>query len=73
MTLTSKQRKALPDSAYAYPKQRKYPIPTRKQAAKAGIGEGQRKRLLRNALSRAAQRKTSGSYAHVKRKVRRRT
>jgi len=69
MALTSKQRKKLPDSAFAYPKQRKYPVPTRKQAAKAGISETQRLGLHRNALSRAAQKGTSGSYSKVAGKV----
>jgi hypothetical protein len=56
MTLSSKRRKALPASAFAYPSQRKYPIHTPKQA--------------RNALARAAQSKTSGTYQHVARAVR---
>jgi hypothetical protein len=51
------RRKALPSSAFAYPKTRKYPIDTKARA--------------RNALARAASSKTSGSYAHVARAVRR--
>jgi hypothetical protein len=66
MPLTSKQRNKLPDSAFAYPGKRKYPVPTKKQAAKAGIGEKQRQRTLRNALSRAAQKNTAGSTRKVK-------
>ena len=45
----------LPDSAFAYPSKRKYPINTKKRA--------------RNALSRAAQRGTFGSVSHVRAKV----
>jgi hypothetical protein len=69
MALTAKQRNALPDSAFAYPKTRKYPVPTKAQARKAGISETQRQGLHRNALSRSAQRQTSGSYRTVARKV----
>jgi hypothetical protein len=56
MALSSKTRSKLPDSAFAYPAERKYPIQTPKQA--------------RNALARAAQKGTSGSYRHVAEKVR---
>jgi hypothetical protein len=56
--MKASRRKALPRSAFAYPKLRKYPIDTIKRA--------------RNALARAAQSHTSGSYAHVARAVRRR-
>jgi hypothetical protein len=73
MALTAKQRRALPPSAFAYPSTRTYPVPTKAQAAKAGIGETQRLGLHRNALSRAAQSSTSGSYPTVARKVRART
>jgi hypothetical protein len=52
------RRKALPRSAFAYPSTRSYPIDTPKRA--------------RNALARAAQSKTKGSYQHVARAVRRR-
>lgn len=52
---TAKGTKKLPSSAFAYPKTRQYPINTLKRA--------------RNALSRAAQPGTSGSYSHVLRKV----
>ena len=73
MALTRKQRKALPDEAFAYPKKRKYPVPTKAQAKKAGISEKQRLKLHRNALARAAQKGTSGSYDHVLRLVRKRS
>jgi hypothetical protein len=55
---TAKGTSKLPDSAFAYPKKRKYPINTVKRA--------------RNALARAKQRGTFGSYSHVARAVRRR-
>jgi hypothetical protein len=54
--LTGKRRRQLPASAFAYPRQRRYPIDTVKRA--------------RNALSRAAQAGTSGTYQHVAKKVR---
>src|SRR5262245_22144039 len=69
MALTAKQRNALPPSAFVYPSTRKYPVPTKAQAKRAGISERQRLRIDRNALSRAAQRKTSGSYSTVAKKV----
>jgi hypothetical protein len=52
---TAKGTKRLRSSAFAYPKTRQYPINTLKRA--------------RNALARAAQPGTSGSYSHVLRKV----
>lgn len=58
MSISARKRKSLPASAFAYPRQRKYPIDTPARA--------------RNALARAAQAKTSGTYAHVARAVRRR-
>jgi hypothetical protein len=67
--LTSAQRNKLPPSAFAYPAQRKYPVPTKAQAKKAGISESQRLAIHRNALSRAAQRNTAGSYRYVASKV----
>jgi hypothetical protein len=51
------KRRALPKSAFAYPATRKYPIDTLARA--------------RNALARAAQKNTSGSYATVAKAVRR--
>jgi hypothetical protein len=55
-TLSTKRRNRLPDSAFAYPKQRKYPLDTIKRA--------------RNALSRAGQPNTFGTYSHVAKRVR---
>ena len=73
MALTAKQRAKLPRSAFAYPSSRKYPVPTKTQARKAGISEKQRVGLHRNALSRAAQSGTAGSYRHVAKHVNRRS
>jgi hypothetical protein len=56
--LTAARRRSLPASAFAYPRLRKYPIHTRKEA--------------RAALSRAGQKRTYGSYRHVARAVNRR-
>lgn len=52
---TAKGTKRLKSSSFAYPSKRAYPINTKKRA--------------RAALSRAAQSKTSGTYAHVAKKV----
>jgi len=72
MALTTRQRNALPSSAFVYPKSRKYPVPTKAQARKAGISERQRQATHRNALSRAAQRNTAGTPSKVRAVVRRR-
>jgi len=56
--MKASRRKSLPSSAFAYPRSRKYPIDTKARA--------------RNALARAAQSGTSGSYSHVARAVRKR-
>jgi hypothetical protein len=69
VALTAAQRRKLPDRAFAYPRQRKYPVPTKAQARRAGISERQRIGMHRSALSRAAQGNTHGTYAHVARKV----
>lgn len=69
MPLPAAKRNKLPPSAFAYPAQRKYPVPTKAQARKAGIGERERVALHRAALSRAGQKRTSGSYSTVARKV----
>jgi len=53
--LTTKRRNALPDSAFVFPKQRKYPIDTIARA--------------RNALARVAQYGTASEIAAVKRAV----
>ena len=50
------KRKRLPSSSFAYPKTRRYPIDTKARA--------------RNALARAAQSGTRGSYTHVAKAVR---
>jgi hypothetical protein len=55
--ITAARRKSLKPSQFAYPKQRKYPIDTLKRA--------------KNALARAAQSGTSGSYSTVAKAVRR--
>jgi hypothetical protein len=70
VALTAKQRNALPRSAFVYPASRSYPAPTKAQARAAGIGEAQRMATLRNALSRAGQSGTRGSYGKVARTVR---
>jgi hypothetical protein len=72
MALTAKQRNRLPSSAFVYPSVRKYPVPTKNQARKAGISEKQRQGLHRNALSRAAQSGTMGTTGKVKSVVRKR-
>jgi len=55
---SAKGTSKLPKSAFAYPSKRKYPINTVKRA--------------RNALARAKQSHTFGSYSHVARAVKRR-
>jgi hypothetical protein len=60
MALTTKQRNALPPSAFGDPRNRRFPMPTKGQARKAGISEAQRVRTLRSALSRAAQGQAKG-------------
>jgi hypothetical protein len=72
MALTAQQRKRLPDRAFAYPAQRKYPVPTKAQAAKAGISEPQRQQTLNSAKSYAARRDTMGTSRHVNSVVRKR-
>lgn len=70
MALTAKQRNALPASAFVYhsgPRSNwRYPVPTKGQAARAGISERQRLATHRNALSRAAQSSTRGSPGRVR-------
>ena len=60
MALTTKQRNALPPSAFLDPKNRRFPAPTKAQARKAHIPEAQRARTLRSALSRAGQPQARG-------------
>ena len=69
MALTTRQRNALPNSAFALPSKRAYPVPTKAQARKAGISEAQRLRLHRNALARSTNTRTAGSYPTIARKV----
>lgn len=73
MALSARQRNKLPASAFAYPTARKYPVPTKAQAAKAGISEAQRLRIHRSALSYAARTSTSGSYRTVAKVVKTRS
>lgn len=72
MALTTEQRSALPDKAFAYPKQRRYAVPTKKQAKKAGISEELRLQSHRDALARAAQRGAPGAHSKVAKKVKKR-
>ena len=65
MPLTAAQRRRLPNSAFAVPSRRAYPVPTKAQARRAGISEAQRVRTVRNALARSAQPHTSSSYKRV--------
>jgi len=65
MALTSKQRSKLPKSAFVYPGVRKYPVPTKAQAKRAGISEKQRVQLGRSAKSYASRASTMGSSAKV--------
>ena len=67
MAMTAAQRRKLPRSAFLYaPKGSprsawRYPVPTKGQARKAGIGEAQRQRIAKNAVARSAQHHTRGS------------
>jgi hypothetical protein len=65
MALTAKQRAKLPASAFVYPSVRKYPVPTKAQARKAGITEKQRVATHRAAKSYAARKATMGTPAKV--------
>jgi hypothetical protein len=56
MAISAKKRKSLKPSDFAYPDKRAYPIDTVARA--------------KNALARAAQSGTSGSYQHVAKAVR---
>lgn len=75
MALTARQRNRLPDSAFAYVRgsTRKYPVPTKAQARRAGIPEGQRQRILRNAVARAAQGHTRGTKSRIQPVAKRRS
>lgn len=72
MALTTRQRNALPRSAFAIPSRRSYPMPTKAQARRAGIGERQRVNLHRNALARSTNTRTAGSYRTIAPVARRR-
>jgi hypothetical protein len=78
MALTTRQRNALPRSAFVYaPKSSprsswKYPVPTKAQARKAGISEASRAATHRAALSYSARRTTAGSPRTVRAVVARR-
>lgn len=71
--ITAAQRARLPSSAFVYPAARKYPVPTRNMARRAGISESQRLAIHKAALSRAGQQRTMGSYAKVAAVVRKRS
>lgn len=70
MALTAAQRRRLPKSAFVYssgPRSNwRYPVPTKAQAAKAGISEAQRKRIGRAAKSYAARKSTRGTPSKVR-------
>ena len=70
MALTAKQRNALPDSAFALPSVRKFPVPTKTQARNAGISEQQRLATIRNGLARSAQAGTRSNYPTIARLAR---
>jgi hypothetical protein len=78
MALTAAQRRRLPRSAYAFaprgaPRSRwRYPMPTRAQARRAGISEGQRRRTINSAKAYSAHRNTLGSPARIQPVARRR-
>jgi hypothetical protein len=72
MALTARQRNTLPNSAFAIPSRRAYPMPTKAQAKRAGISEAQRVRLHRNALARSTNTRTAGNYQRIATIARRR-
>jgi len=71
MPLTTRQRNALPRSAFGHaPKGTprsswKYPMPTKRQAQRAGISEASRQRTLNAAKSYSARRTTASSFARI--------
>jgi hypothetical protein len=73
MALTTKQRNKLPDSAFVYPGKRSYPVPTKQQAANAGISEAGMVKMHRAALAYAARSDTMGSYPVVAKAVKARS
>jgi hypothetical protein len=74
MALTTRQRNALPRSAFVYhsgPRSNwRYPVPTKGQARRAGISERSRARTHRAALSYSARRSTRGTPGRVRGAVR---
>jgi hypothetical protein len=77
MALTARQRNKLPKSAFAiHPGKARsrwaYPLPTPSQARRAGISEGQRKRMLRAAVTYSARSSTRGSPRTIAPKAKRR-
>jgi hypothetical protein len=78
MALTAAQRRRLPRSAFLYapagaPRSRwRYPVPTKRQARRAGISEPQRQRIAKAAVSYSARRTTIGSRRRVEAIARRR-
>lgn len=71
--LTATQRNKLPPSAFVYhdgPRSNwKYPVPTQRQAQKAGIGETQRQTMHAAAKSYSGRKSTAGSPRTVSRTV----
>ena len=71
MALTTRQRNALPRSAFLYAPADKprsawrYPVPTKAMAQRAGISEAQRQRTARAAVAYSARRDTVGSKRAV--------
>ena len=67
MALTTRQRNALPRSAFLYAPADKprsawrYPVPTKAMAQRAGISEAQRQRTAKAAVSYSARSGTIGS------------
>lgn len=65
MALSAKQRAKLPDNAFVYPGSRKYPVPTKAQAKRAGISEAQRLRTHAAAKAFGARKSTMGTPAKI--------
>lgn len=70
MALTTKQRNALPRSAFVYAPGKarskwRYPVPTKAQAKRAGISERQRVRTHAAAKAYGARRSTKGTPAKI--------
>jgi hypothetical protein len=72
MALTTKQRNKLPDSAFAMPASRRYPVPTKAQAKAAGISPAQNARTHASALSYAGRGDTASSYPAIAKVVKKR-